>query len=197
MVVAHGMPFVSPHSALFGKQVQTQSFSPLILLSDGHLLILFTPQLYLSLEVFRRGKNGQKCCQGWEGTSVRKNTPQLGRWEARLAGDQASCKTKRHSGHLSSTICILTPYRDTLRWEKRQPLGIPFYSGEELAPGYGMWRAWVADMSLKPKSGLGKEGQTADWGAAVCSPPGNAGAKVGGSNWDWDHREHCCQGGGC
>lgn len=194
MVVSPGMPFVSPHSALFGKQFQRQSCSPLISLGGVHLFILCTPQLFLSFVVvrYRSCKKGQKCCRKGE-AAVAKDTTQLGRQEARLAGGQASCKPKRHSGHLSPTACILTPCADALRWERRQPLGIPFYSGEELAPSHGTWRAWVADTSLKPKSGPGKEGQTADWEAAVRSPPGNAGAKLGGRNWGWGHWEQCPQ----
>lgn len=56
------MPFVSPHSALFGKQFQGQSCSPLISLGGVHLFILRTPQLSLSLEVerYRSGKKKEK-----------------------------------------------------------------------------------------------------------------------------------------
>ena len=57
MVVANGMPFVSPHSALFGKQFQGQSCSPLISLGGVHLFILLTPHLFLSLE-------GERCRSG-------------------------------------------------------------------------------------------------------------------------------------
>lgn len=50
MVIANGMPFFSPHSALFGKQFQAQDCSPLISLGGVHLFILHTLQLLLSLE---------------------------------------------------------------------------------------------------------------------------------------------------
>lgn len=111
MVVANGMPFVSPHSALFGKQFQGPSCSSLISLGGVHLFILHTLQLFLSLEVekYRSGKKrGQKCCRKGK-AAVAKAATWLGRQEARLARGQASCKPKGHSGHLSHMAHILAP----------------------------------------------------------------------------------------
>lgn len=65
------MPFVSPHSALFGKQFQGPSCSSLISLGGVHLFILHTLQLFLSLEVekYRSGKKkGAKMLQEGEGS---------------------------------------------------------------------------------------------------------------------------------
>lgn len=187
MVVANGMLFVSPHSALFGKQFQGQSRSPLISLGGVRLFILHTLQLFLSLEVemYRSGKKkGQKHCRKGE-AAVAKAMTRLGRQEARLAGGQPSCKPEGPSGFLSPTARVLAPRGDARRRERRQPWGIPFSSGEDLAPGHGTWRAWAAGASLNPKSGRGKEGRTVDREAAVRGIPGNAGIKPGGRNWGW------------
>ena len=77
MVVANGMPFVSPHSALFGKQFQGQSCSPLISLGGVQLFILRTPQLFLSLEVgrYRSGKKRAKTLQKGGGSCSKSHDP--------------------------------------------------------------------------------------------------------------------------
>lgn len=199
MVVAHGMPFVSPHSALFSKQFQRQSCSPLISLGGVHLFILCAPQLFLSLEVVlcievAKKKMGKMLPKG--GGSCSKRQDSTGKAGGQAGRRPGQLRTQEAQWTSVPTACILTPCAVALRWERRRPLGIPFYSREELAPGHGTWRAWVADASLKPKSGPGKEGQTEDWEAAVHSPPGNAGAKLGGRNWGCSHCELCPKGGG-
>lgn len=117
---------------------------------------------------------------------------------------EAGCKAGRRPGQLQTQEAPWTSVPHRLHphslcggTELGEEAAIPFYCEDELAPSHGTWRAWVADTSLKPKSGPGKEGQTADWEAAVHSPAGNAGAKLGGRNWGWGYWEQCPQGGGC
>ncbi|KAJ7420546.1 hypothetical protein WISP_48097 [Willisornis vidua] len=58
----------------------------------------------------------------------------------------------------------------------------------------GPWPGHVEGSRHEPQAQIWpKEGQTADWEAAVHSPPGNAGAELGGRNWGCSHREQCPQ----
>lgn len=104
------MPFVSPHSALFGKQFQGARCSSLISLGGVHLFILRTLSYssLLRLRSIEVAKKGRKSCRKGK-AAVAKATTWLGRQEARLARGQASCKPKGHSRHLSHMAHILAP----------------------------------------------------------------------------------------
>ena len=133
------MPFVSPHSTLFGKHFPGQSCSPLISLGGVHLFIPLTLSRDVS-EVSEEGQNLTKV-----GSSCSTSHGPAGR------GAEAGGQLQTPGAWWTSAP------RPPCGGSSRQPSGIPCSSREGLALGHGTWRAWAARASLSPPPGRGRK----------------------------------------
>lgn len=130
------MPFVSPHSTLFGKHFPGQSCSPLISLGGVHLFIPLT----LSRDVSEVSGEGQNLTKGGSSCSTSHGLASRGAEAGGQLQTPGAGWTEEECGG-----------------SRRQPAGIPCSSREGLALGHGTWRAWAARASLSPPPGRGRK----------------------------------------